>query len=134
MIKKLIKIFKPNLFRVLILFVLFLAMGAVFLATNMSGGLLLIGDLIFISVTLLFSDNFDLYKSKKYKNQFLITALFTILIIIVLSMVLVSLDMDINDFKGFKSISFNLYMLTCAYILSLLYKEIRYFLDKRVKK
>ncbi|MDU5504458.1 MAG: hypothetical protein E6073_04820 [Anaerococcus vaginalis] len=134
MIKKLIKIFKPNLFRVLILFVLFLAMGAVFLATNMSGGLLLIGDLIFISVTLLFSDNFDLYKSKKYKNQFLITALFTILIIIILSMVLVSLDMDINDFKGFKSISFNLYMLTGAYILSLLYKEIRYFLDKRVKK
>lgn len=134
MIKKLIKIFKPNLFRVLILFVLFLAMGAVFLATNMSGGLLLIGDLIFISVTLLFSDNFDLYKSKKYKNQFLITAIFTILIIIILSMVLVSLDMDINDFKGFKSISFNLYMLTGAYILSLLYKEIRYFLDKRVKK
>lgn len=134
MIKKLIKIFKPNLFRVLILFVLFLAMGAVFLATNMSGGLLLIGDLIFISVTLLFSDNFDLYKSKKYKNQFLITAFFTILIIIILSMVLVSLDMDINDFKGFKSISFNLYMLTGAYILSLLYKEIRYFLDKRVKK
>lgn len=134
MIKKLIKIFKPNLFRVLILFVLFLAMGAVFLATNMSGGLLLIGDLIFISVTLLFSDNFDLYKSKKYKNQFLITAIFTILIIIILSMVLVSLDMDINDFKGFKSISFNLYMLTCAYILSLLYKEIRYFLDERAKK
>lgn len=134
MIKKLIKIFKPNLFRVLILFVLFLAMGIAFLATNMSGGLLLIGDLIFISVTLLFSDNFDLYKSKKYKNQFLITAFFTILIIIILSMVLVSLDMDINDFKGFKSISFNLYMLTCAYILSLLYKEIRYFLDKRVKK
>ena len=134
MIKKLIKIFKPNLFRVLILFVLFLTMGAVFLATNMSGGLLLIGDLIFISVTLLFSDNFDLYKSKKYKNQFLITAIFTILIIIILSMVLVSLDMDINDFKGFKSISFNLYMLTGAYILSLLYKEIRYFLDKRVKK
>lgn len=134
MIKKLIKIFKPNLFRVLILFVLFLAMGAVFLATNMSGGLLLIGDLIFISVTLLFSDNFDLYKSKKYKNQFLVTAFFTILIIIVLSMVLVSLDMDINDFKGFKSISFNLYMLTCAYILSLLYKEIRYFLDERAKK
>ena len=134
MIKKLIKIFKPNLFRVLILFVLFLAMGAVFLASNMSGGLLLIGDLIFISVTLLFSDNFDLYKSKKYKNQFLITAIFTILIIIVLSMVLVSLDMDINDFKGFKSISFNLYMLTCAYILSLLYKEIRYFLDERAKK
>lgn len=134
MIKKLIKIFKPNLFRVLILFVLFLAMGAVFLATNMSGGLLLIGDLIFISVTLLFSDNFDLYKSKKYKNQFLITAIFTILIIIILSMVLVSLDMDINDFKGFKSISFNLYMLTCSYILSLLYKEIRYFLDERAKK
>ena len=134
MIKKLIKIFKPNLFRVLILFVLFLAMGAVFLATNMSGGLLLIGDLIFISVTLLFSDNFDLYKSKKYKNQFLITAIFTILIIIILSMVLVSLDMDINDFRGFKSISFNLYMLTGAYILSLLYKEIRYFLDKIVKK
>ncbi|MDU7163282.1 MAG: hypothetical protein E6296_01895 [Anaerococcus vaginalis] len=134
MIKKLIKIFKPNLFRVLILFVLFLAMGAVFLATNMSGGLLLIGDLIFISVTLLFSDNFDLYKSKKYKNQFLITALFTILIIIILSMVLVSLDMDINDFKGFKSISFNLYMLTCAYILSLLYKEIRYFSDEKKKK
>lgn len=134
MIKKLIKIFKPNLFRVLILFVLFLAMGIAFLATNMSGGLLLIGDLIFISVTLLFSDNFDLYKSKKYKNQFLITAIFTILIIIILSMVLVSLDMDINDFKGFKSISFNLYMLTCAYILSLLYKEIRYFLDKRAKK
>ena len=134
MIKKLIKIFKPNLFRVLILFVLFLAMGIAFLATNMSGGLLLIGDLIFISVTLLFSDNFDLYKSKKYKNQFLITAIFTILIIIILSMVLVSLDMDINDFKGFKSISFNLYMLTGAYILSLLYKEIRYFLDKRVKK
>lgn len=134
MIKKLIKIFKPNLFRVLILFVLFLAMGAVFLATNMSGGLLLIGDLIFISVTLLFSDNFDLYKSKKYKNQFLITAIFTILIIIILSMVLVSLDMDINDFKGFKSISFNLYMLTCSYILSLLYKEIRYFLDESAKK
>lgn len=134
MIKKLIKIFKPNLFRVLILFVLFLAMGAVFLATNMSGGLLLIGDLIFISVTLLFSDHFDLYKSKKYKNQFLITALFTILIIIILSMVLVSLDMDINDFKGFKSISLNLYMLTCAYILSLLYKEIRYFLDEMAKK
>lgn len=134
MIKKLIKIFKPNLFRVLILFVLFLAMGAVFLATNMSGGLLLIGDLIFISVTLLFSDNFDLYKSKKYKNQFLITAIFTILIIIILSMVLVSLDMDINDFKGFKSISFNLYMLTCAYILSLLYKEIRYFWDERAKQ
>lgn len=134
MIKKLIKIFKPNIFRVLILFVLFLAMGIAFLATNMSGGLLLIGDLIFISVTLLFSDNFDLYKSKKYKNQFLITAIFTILIIIILSMVLVSLDMDINDFKGFKSISFNLYMLTGAYILSLLYKEIRYFLDKRVKK
>lgn len=134
MIKKLIKIFKPNLFRVLILFVLFLAMGAVFLATNMSGGLLLIGDLIFISVTLLFSDNFDLYKSKKYKNQFLITAIFTILIIIILSMVLVSLDMDINDFKGFKSISFNLYMLTCAYILSLLYKEIRYFSDEKKKK
>lgn len=134
MIKKLIKIFKPNLFRVLILFVLFLAMGIAFLATNMSGGLLLIGDLIFISVTLLFSDNFDLYKSKKYKNQFLITAFFTILIIIILSMVLVSLDMDINDFKGFKSISFNLYMLTCAYILSLLYKEIRYFWDERAKK
>lgn len=134
MIKKLIKIFKPNLFRVLILFVLFLAMGAVFLASNMSGGLLLIGDLIFISITLLFSDNFDLYKSKKYKNQFLVTAFFTILIIIVLSMVLVSLDMDINDFKGFKSISFNLYMLTCAYILSLLYKEIRYFLYERAKK
>lgn len=134
MIKKLIKIFKPNLFRVLILFVLFLTMGAVFLASNMSGGLLLIGDLIFISITLLFSDNFDLYKSKKYKNQFLITAFFTILIIIVLSMVLVSLDMDINDFKGFKSISFNLYMLTCAYILSLLYKEIRYFLDEKKKK
>ena len=134
MIKKLIKIFKPNLFRVLILFVLFLTMGAVFLASNMSGGLLLIGDLIFISITLLFSDNFDLYKSKKYKNQFLITAFFTILIIIVLSMVLVSLDMDINDFKGFKSISFNLYMLTCAYILSLLYKEIRYFLEKKKKK
>lgn len=134
MIKKLIKIFKPNLFRVLILFVLFLAMGAVFLATNMSGGLLLIGDLIFISITLLFSDNFDLYKSKKYKNQFLIAAIFTILIIIILSTVLVSLDMDINDFKGFKSISFNLYMLTCSYILSLLYKEIRYFLDERAKK
>lgn len=134
MIKKLIKIFKPNIFRVLILFVLFLAMGIAFLATNMSGGLLLIGDLIFISVTLLFSDNFDLYKSKKYKNQFLITAFFTILIIIILSMVLVSLDMDINDFKGFKSISFNLYMLTCAYILSLLYKEIRYFWDERAKK
>ena len=134
MIKKLIKIFKPNLFRVLILFVLFLAMGAVFLASNMSGGLLLIGDLIFISITLLFSDNFDLYKSKKYKNQFLVTAFFTILIIIVLSMVLVSLDMDINDFKGFKSISFNLYMLTCAYILSLLYKEIRYFSDEKKKK
>lgn len=134
MIKKLIKIFKPNIFRVLILFVLFLAMGIAFLASNMSGGLLLIGDLIFISVTLLFSDNFDLYKSKKYKNQFLITAIFTILIIIILSMVLVSLDMDINDFKGFKSISFNLYMLTGAYILSLLYKEIRYFLDERAKK
>ena len=49
-------------------------------------------------------------------------------------MVLVSLDMDVNDFKGFKSISFNLYMLTGAYILSLLYKEVRFFLDEKGKK
>ena len=134
MIKKLIKNFKPNLFRVFILLILFLAMGGVFLATNMSGAVLLIGDLLFIFVTFLFSDHFDLYKSKKYKNQFLITVVFTIILILILSMVLVSLDMDVNDFKGFKSISFNLYMLTGAYILSLLYKEIRYFLDKRAKK
>ena len=66
MIKKLIKNFKPNLFRVFILLILFLAMGGVFLATNMSGAVLLIGDLLFIFVTLLFSDHFDLYKSKKY--------------------------------------------------------------------
>ncbi|MBS5988112.1 hypothetical protein [Anaerococcus hydrogenalis] len=134
MIKKLIKIFKPNLFRVFILLILFLTMGAYFLKTNMSGGLLLVGDLIFIFVTLLFSDHFDLYKSKKYKNQFLIAVLFTIIIIMILSMVLVYLNMDVNDFKGFKSISFNLYMLTGAYILSLFYKEIRYFLDKKAKK
>ena len=133
MIKKLIIIFKPNLFRVLILFVLYLAMGGSFLATNMSGGLLLIGDLVFIFVTLLFSDHFDLYKSKKYKRQFLITVIFTIILIMILSMV-VAFDMDVNDFKGFKSISFNLYMLTGAYILSLVYKEFRYFLDKRAKK
>lgn len=134
MIKKLIKIFKPNLFRVFILLILFLTMGAYFLKTNMSGGLLLVGDLIFIFVTLLFSDHFDLYKSKKYKNQFLLAVFFTIIIIMILSMVLVYLDMDVNDFKGFKSISFNLYMLTGAYILSLFYKEIRYFLDKKAKK
>ncbi|WP_040398074.1 hypothetical protein [Anaerococcus senegalensis] len=134
MIKKLIKIFKPNIFRVSILLVLFLAMGAYFLKTNMSGGLLLIGDLAFILVTLLFSDHFDLYKSNKYKNQFFLAVIFTIIIIMILSMVLVSLDMDANDFKGFKSISFNLYMLTGAYILSLLYKEIRYTLDKSTKK
>lgn len=134
MIKKLIQIFKPNLFRVFILLILFLTMGAYFLKTNMSGGLLLVGDLIFIFVTLLFSDHFDLYKSKKYKNQFLIAVLFTIIIIMILSMVLVYLNMDVNDFKGFKSISFNLYMLTGAYILSLFYKEIRYFLDKKAKK
>lgn len=134
MIKKLIKIFKPNIFRVSILLVLFLAMGAYFLKTNMSGGLLLIGDLVFIFVTLLFSDHFDLYKSNKYKNQFFLAVIFTIIIIMILSMVLVYLDMDANDFKGFKSISFNLYMLTGAYILSLLYKEIRYFLDKKAKK
>ena len=134
MIKKLIKIFKPNIFRVSILLVLFLAMGAYFLKTNMSGGLLLIGDLAFILVTLLFLDHFDLYKSNKYKNQFFLAVIFTIIIIMILSMVLVSLDMDANDFKGFKSISFNLYMLTGAYILSLLYKEIRYTLDKSTKK
>lgn len=134
MIKKLIKIFKPNIFRISILLILFLAMGAYFLKTNMSGGLLLIGDLAFIFVTLLFSDHFDLYKSNKYKNQFFLAVIFTIIIIMILSMVLVSLDMDANDFKGFKSISFNLYMLTGAYILSLLYKEIRYFLDKKSKK
>ncbi|PMC81518.1 hypothetical protein [Anaerococcus hydrogenalis] len=134
MIKKLIKIFKPNLFRVFILLILFLTMGAYFLKTNMSGGLLLVGDLIFIFVTLLFSDHFDLYKSKKYKNQFLLAVFFTIIIIMILSMVLVYLDMDVNDFKGFKSISFNLYMLTGAYILSLFYKEIRYFLDTKAKK
>ena len=75
-----------------------------------------------------------MYKSKKYKNQFLTTVVFTIILILILSMVLVSLDMDVNDFKGFKSISFNLYMLTGAYILSLVYKEFRYFLDKRAKK
>lgn len=134
MIKKLIKIFKPNLFRVFILLILFLTMGAYFLKTNMSGGLLLVGDLIFIFVTLLFSDHFDLYKSNKYKNQFLLAVFFTIIIIMILSMVLVYLNMDVNDFKGFKSISFNLYMLTGAYILSLFYKEIRYFLDKKAKK
>ena len=134
MIKKLIKIFKPNLFRVFILLILFLTMGVYFLKTNMGGGLLLIGDLIFIFVTLLFSDHFDLYKSNKYKNQFLLAVFFTIIIIMVLSMVLVYLNMDVNDFKGFKSISFNLYMLTGAYILSLFYKEIRYFLDKKAKK
>lgn len=134
MIKKLIKIFRPNFFRVFILLILFLTMGAYFLKTNMSGGLLLVGDLIFIFVTLLFSDHFDLYKSNKYKNQFLLAVFFTIIIIMILSMVLVYLNMDVNDFKGFKSISFNLYMLTGAYILSLFYKEIRYFLDKKVKK
>lgn len=134
MIKKLIKIFRPNIFRVFILLILFLTMGAYFLKTNMSGGLLLVGDLIFIFVTLLFSDYFDLYKSNKYKNQFLLAVFFTIIIIMVLSMVLVYLNMDVNDFKGFKSISFNLYMLTGAYILSLFYKEIRYFLDKKAKK
>ncbi|WP_039913973.1 hypothetical protein [Anaerococcus hydrogenalis] len=134
MIKKLIKIFRPNIFRVFILLILFLTMGAYFLKTNMSGGLLLVGDLIFIFVTLLFSDHFDLYKSNKYKNQFLLAVFFTIIIIMVLSMVLVYLNMDVNDFKGFKSISFNLYMLTGAYILSLFYKEIRYFLDKKAKK
>lgn len=134
MIKKLIKIFRPNIFRVFILLILFLTMGTYFLKTNMSGGLLLVGDLIFIFVTLLFSDHFDLYKSNKYKNQFLLAVFFTIIIIMVLSMVLVYLNMDVNDFKGFKSISFNLYMLTGAYILSLFYKEIRYFLDKKSKK
>ena len=134
MIKKLIKIFRPNIFRVFILLILFLTMGAYFLKTNMSGGLLLVGDLIFIFVTLLFSDYFDLYKSNKYKNQFLLAVFFTTIIIMVLSMVLVYLNMDVNDFKGFKSISFNLYMLTGAYILSLFYKEIRYFLDKKAKK
>lgn len=134
MIKKLIKIFRPNIFRVFILLILFLTMGVYFLKTNMSGGLLLVGDLIFIFVTLLFSDHFDLYKSKKYKNQFLLAVFFTIIIIMILSMVLVYLNMDVNDFKGFKSISFNLYMLTGAYILSLFYKEIRYFLDRRAKK
>ncbi|WP_276877091.1 hypothetical protein [Anaerococcus hydrogenalis] len=134
MIKKLIKIFRPNIFRVFILLILFLTMGVYFLKTNMSGGLLLIGDLIFIFVTLLFSDHFDLYKSNKYKNQFLLAVFFTIIIIMILSMVLVYLNMDVNDFKGFKSISFNLYMLTGAYILSLFYKEIRYFLDKKAKK
>ncbi|EGC83551.1 hypothetical protein [Anaerococcus hydrogenalis] len=134
MIKKLIKIFRPNIFRVFILLILFLTMGAYFFKTNMSGGLLLVGDLIFIFVTLLFSDHFDLYKSNKYKNQFLLAVFFTIIIIMVLSMVLVYLNMDVNDFKGFKSISFNLYMLTGAYILSLFYKEIRYFLDKKAKK
>lgn len=134
MIKKLIKIFRPNIFRVFILLILFLTMGVYFLKTNMSGGLLLVGDLIFIFVTLLFSDHFDLYKSNKYKNQFLLAVFFTIIIIMILSMVLVYLNMDVNDFKGFKSISFNLYMLTGAYILSLFYKEIRYFLDKKAKK
>ena len=134
MIKKLIKIFRPNIFRVFILLILFLTMGTYFLKTNMSGGLLLVGDLIFIFVTLLFSDHFDLYKSNKYKNQFLLAVFFTIIIIMILSMVLVYLNMDVNDFKGFKSISFNLYMLTGAYILSLFYKEIRYFLDKKAKK
>lgn len=134
MIKKLIKIFRPNIFRVFILLILFLTMGVYFLKTNMSGGLLLIGDLFFIFVTLLFSDHFDLYKSNKYKNQFLLAVFFTIIIIMILSMVLVYLNMDVNDFKGFKSISFNLYMLTGAYILSLFYKEIRYFLDKKAKK
>lgn len=134
MIKKLIKIFRPNIFRVFILLILFLTMGVYFLKTNMSGGLLLVGDLIFIFVTLLFSDHFDLYKSKKYKNQFLLAVFFTIIIIMILSMVLVYLNMDVNDFKGFKSISFNLYMLTGAYILSLFYKEIRYFLDTKAKK
>ena len=134
MIKKLIKIFKPNIFRISMLLILFLAMGAYFLKTNMSGELLLIGDLAFIFVTLLFSDHFDLYKSNKYKNQFFLAVIFTITIIMILSMVLVYLDMDANDFKGFKSISFNLYMLTGAYILSLLYKEIRYTLDKSTKK
>ena len=134
MIKKLIKIFRPNIFRVFILLILFLTMGVYFLKTNMSGGLLLIGDLIFIFVTLLFSDHFDLYKSNKYKNQFLLAVFFTIIIIMILSMVLVYLNMNVNDFKGFKSISFNLYMLTGAYILSLFYKEIRYFLDTKAKK
>ena len=76
MIKKLIKIFRPNIFRVFILLILFLTMGVYFLKTNMRGGLLLIGDLIFIFVTLLFSDHFDLYKSKKYKNQFLLAVFF----------------------------------------------------------
>ena len=134
MIKKLIKIFKPNLFRVFILLILFLTMGVYFFKTNMGGGLLLIGDLIFIFVSLLFSDHFDLYKSNKYKNQFLLAVFFTIIIIMILSMVLVYLNMNVNDFKGFKSISFNLYMLTGAYILSLFYKEIRYFLDTKAKK
>ena len=100
----------------------------------MSGGLLFIGDLVFIFVTFALSDHFDTYKSKKYKNQFIITVIFAIILIMILSIILVSLDIDISTFKGFKSISFNLYILLGAYILSLFYKEIKYFFDTRAKK
>lgn len=99
----------------------------------LSKGYLILIDVVFGLVAMMFDSYFDLYKTNRYRSKFLISILISGISLLLVSMILVSLGIDVNQFDGFKSFSFNFFILIGGYIVSILLKEIRYFFDKNKK-
>lgn len=130
MIKKLVDIFKPSILRMSLFLILYLFLGALFMMDIVQKPILYLTIVVFGLMNVFFDSHFDLYKTNKYKNQFILTVFFAGVLLLILSMFLVYFGVDVDKNLEFKSFAFNIYILIGGYIMSVLVKEIRYFREK----
>lgn len=133
MLERLVKYFKTSIPIMLIFTIIYYALGGLVMGLILSKGYLILIDVVFGLVAMMFDSYFDLYKTNRYRSKFLISILISGISLLLVSMILVSLGIDVNQFDGFKSFSFNFFILIGGYIVSILLKEIRYFFDKNKK-
>lgn len=133
MLERLVKYFKTSIPIMLIFTIIYYVLGGLIMGLMLSKGYLILIDVVFGLVAMMFDSYFDLYKTNRYRSKFLISILISGISLLLVSMILVSLGIDVNQFDGFKSFSFNFFILIGGYIVSILLKEIRYFFDKNKK-
>lgn len=130
MIEKLVDIFKPSVLRMTLFLSLYLFFGGLFMAGKIQKSHLYLVIVVFGLMNVFFDSHFDLYKTNKYKNQFILTVFLAAILLLILSMFLVYFGVDVDKNLEFKSFAFNIYILVGGYIMSVLVKEIRYFREK----
>lgn len=130
MLERLVKYFKTNIPILLIFALSYYTLGGLVMGLRLNKTYLILIDIVFGFVALMFDSYFDLYKTNRYRSRFLISIIISGISILIVSMIIVYLGIDVNKFEGFKSFSFNIFILIGGYIVSILLKEIRYFFEK----